>query len=84
MTDGPSAPEPRPAWTIGLAASAAAVAWTVAHVIVQRPRGWPFYIPGEWDVLLVARAIEAGDPPAMVIGSLHGYQPGSWLIGGCG
>jgi len=33
-------------------------------------------------VLLVARAIAAGDPPAGVLGSIHGVQPGSWLVGG--
>ena len=69
-------------WHIAAGAVAAAAAWVATHLMIQIPRGWPYFAPGEWDVLLVARSIEAGAPPEMIIGSIHGYQPGSWLVGG--
>ena len=31
-------------------------------------------------MLLVARAIADGSPPEGVMGAIHGYQPGSWLV----
>lgn len=79
----PSSPEVslRSTRTILLCASAAAAAWVATHLAIQLPRGWPYFAIGEWDVLLLARAIEAGDPPTMVLGSVHGYQVGSWLVG---
>lgn len=81
-THGGSPGRARAGWHIATVAVAAAGAWVAAHFILQIPRGWPHYTSGEWDVLLVARSIEAGAPPEMVVGSIHGFQPGSWLVGG--
>jgi hypothetical protein len=57
-----------------------AAGWAVAHLIIQIPRGWPFYGPGEWDVLLVAEAIANGQPPHALVAALHGYEMGVYLV----
>lgn len=55
--------------------------WAVAHVIALRQRGWPrMDVRGEWDVLLTTLALAAGDPPDAVLGAVHGYELGSYLI----
>lgn len=63
-----------------LMAPAAAALWTVAHLVVHGPRGWPMNVLGEWDLLLTALAIAAGDAPDAAIGTLHGNELGSWLV----
>jgi hypothetical protein len=57
-----------------------ALGWVVAHLVIQIPRGWPFYGPGEWDVLLVAAAIANGQPPHATVAALHGYEMGVYLV----
>lgn len=57
-----------------------AAGWVVAHLVIQIPRGWPFYGPGEWDVLLVAAAIANGQPPHATVAALHGYEMGVYLV----
>ena len=64
-------------WALALVA---AIAWTVAHLVVHGPRGWPMDVLGEWDLLLTALAIAAGNPPDAAIGTLHGHELGSWLV----
>jgi hypothetical protein len=64
-------------WVLALAAAAA---WTVAHVVVHAPRGWPMNVLGEWDLLLTALAIASGYAPDAAIGTLHGPELGSWLV----
>jgi len=63
-----------------LTAALAAVLWAVAHVVVHSARGWPMNVVGEWDLLLTALAIAAGDAPDAAIGTLHGHEAGSWLV----
>jgi len=58
----------------------AAAGWAVAHLFIQLPRGWPFFGPGEWDVLLVAEAVAAGRPPHAIVAALHGYELGVYLV----
>ena len=58
----------------------AAVLWILAHLAIHLPRGWPFPVRGEWDVLLVSMSMAAGDFPALALGALHGSSPGSYLI----
>lgn len=57
-----------------------AVAWAVAHLFIQVPRGWPFFGPGEWDVLLVAQAIVDGAPPHAMVAALHGHELGVYVV----
>lgn len=58
----------------------AAVLWILAHLAIHLPRGWPFPVRGEWDVLLVSMSMAAGDFPALALGALHGSSPGSYFI----
>jgi len=58
----------------------AAVLWVLAHLAIHLPRGWPFPVRGEWDVLLVSVSMSVGDFPGLALGALHGSSPGSYFI----
>ena len=55
-------------------------AWVVAHLVIQLPRGWPFYGPGEWDVLLAAQALADGEAPHVMVAALHGHELGVYVV----
>jgi len=57
-----------------------AALWMVAHLAIHLPRGWPFPVRGEWEVLLVSMSMAAGDLPPLALGALHGSSPGSYAI----
>ena len=57
-----------------------AVLWVVAHLAIHLPRGWPFPVRGEWEVLLVSMSMAAGELPPLALGALHGSSPGSYVI----
>ena len=64
-----------------IAAVLSAALWSVTHVLVHRPRGWPqMHVWGEWDFLLTAQAIAAGHPPDAVLGAMHGNELGSYVV----
>ena len=44
------------------------------------PRGWPFPVLGEWDILLTAHAVAAGAPPPAVLGAVQGSDLGTYLV----
>jgi len=65
-------------WLLALATSAL---WIVAHLAMHLPRGWPFTDRrGEWDFLMTAVAMAAGEPPDVVLGAVFGSELGSYLI----
>ncbi len=57
-----------------------AALWIVAHLAIHLPRGWPFPVRGEWEVLLVSMSMAAGELPPLALGALHGSSPGSYAI----
>jgi len=59
---------------------AGAGVWLVAHAILLAPRGFPAHQPGEWEVLLTARALASGDVLAAPVGTIHGFEFGSYLL----
>ena len=64
-----------------IAAALSAALWSITHVLVYRPRGWPqMHVWGEWDFLLTAQAIAAGHPPDAVLGAMHGNELGSYVV----
>jgi len=54
--------------------------WTAAHLAMHRPRGWPFPVLGEWDLLLTANAVAAGHPPPALIGAVQNGDLGTYLV----
>lgn len=57
-----------------------ALLWSWCHVLIQTPRGWPSWELGEWDVMLVAEALLAGERVELGVGAIHGHELGSYLI----
>lgn len=64
--------------TPGRAAALAAALWLVAHLLVEVPRGWPFPVPGAWDVLLPATLLADGAWPERWFAGL-GFGDGGTL-----
>lgn len=54
--------------------------WVAAHLAMHQPRGWPFPVLGEWDLLLTSSAVAAGQPPPAVIGAVQGGDIGTYLV----
>jgi hypothetical protein len=57
-----------------------ALAWGAAHLAIHLPRGWPFDVRGEWDLLVTAQAIAAGQAPPVALGAVGGTELGSYLV----
>ena len=69
----------RPPASLGYGLVAAAL-WAVCHLLIHLPRGWPFQVRGEWEILLVALSAAAGDFPPLPAGAIHGVEPGAYLV----
>lgn len=54
--------------------------WTVAHLVVHLPSGWPFPVPGEWDLLLPASVFADGVIPRRWLGGLGPHEAASALL----
>ncbi len=54
--------------------------WSVAHLAIHGPRGWPFAVLGEWELLLPAAALAAGEEVPVGVGALHGTELGTYLV----
>ena len=52
----------------------------LAHGAVHGPRGWPFPVSGDWDVLLAARAFATGTPPNVWLETLAAHDLGLLLL----
>lgn len=55
--------------------------WCLVHLRIHVPRGWPWLERrGEWDFLMTAVAMGAGEPPDAILGAVHGFELGSYLV----
>ena len=70
----------RRSYSLVLISLLAGALWMIAHLAIHLPRGWPFPVRGEWEVLLVSMSVAAGDIPPLALGALHGDSPGSYII----
>jgi hypothetical protein len=60
---------------------ASAALWCLCHLLIHVPRGWPFQVFGEWEILLVSLSAAAGELPPLPAGAIHGVEPGAYLVG---
>lgn len=67
-------------WEVAAAAVVALVVWLALHLLVFVPEHWwAATFEGEWDVLLAAKALAAGNPPIAAVGTIHGFEIGSYV-----
>lgn len=56
-----------------------AAGWLLVHFLLyMRVEWWSAPFEGEWDILLPARAFAAGEVPRTAIGTIHGFEIGSY------
>jgi len=66
-------------WAV--AAFGGALVWLLVHFSVYlRAEWWRAPFEGEWDVLLPALAVAAGDAPRVAVGTIHGFEIGSYAV----
>ena len=77
MTEQPNSPGLTSPASLALAGAGV---WLAAHFGLHVSEvWWSSPAEGEWDVLLTSRAIAAGNPPPGAVGSLLGFEAGSYL-----
>ena len=62
------------------AAAVGAGLWVLAHLLIHVPRGWPFPVAGDWDVLLPALALAGGAELPSWRGGLAAHEAGLLLL----
>ncbi len=80
MEAGPSLPKESMIKVAVPCAVISMLMWVAAHLAMHRPRGWPFSVLGEWDLLLTSQAVAGGAPPPALIGSVQGGDIGTYLV----
>ena len=67
----------RLAWVCGLFAGSL---WAICHLAFHWDKPWLSWQLGEWDVVLVAEALLAGERVDLQVGAIHGHELGAYLV----